>query len=89
MAMLSIAARVYLAAGQFQRRTWGAVKRLHLRLFIHAQHQLPLGRVQIESTMSASLWSTSEFGAELEGLDPMGLPKKPVRIGLRMGRDSV
>ena len=51
----------------------GAIKRLNLRLFIHAQHQRPLGRVQIEPNNVGQLAVEVGVGAELEGLDPMRL----------------
>ncbi len=62
------------------RQTWphrqqplGAVKRLHLRLFVHAQHQRPLRRIEIEPHHLGQLAVKIGISAELEGLDPMRL----------------
>src|SRR5579875_3746002 len=57
----------------------GAVERLDLGFFVHAQHQRPLGRVQIEPNNVGQLAVELGVGAELEGfhsvrLQPVLLP---------------
>jgi hypothetical protein len=51
----------------------GTVKRLNLRLFVHAQHQRALWRVQIESDDVGQFGVELRVAAELEGFDPVRL----------------
>ena len=60
-------------SGPHRERRLGAVKRLNLRLFVHAQHQRTLRRVQIEPDDVGQLGVELRVAAELEGLDPVRL----------------
>src|SRR6516162_9520541 len=51
----------------------GAVERLDLGLFIHAEHQGTVGRVEVEPDNVADLVDKQRIGGELEGLDAMRL----------------
>jgi Transposase len=59
--------------GPHRQRRLGAVKRLNLRLFVHAQHQRALRRVQIEPDDIGQLGVELRVAAELEGFDPVRL----------------
>src|SRR5207244_11713369 len=48
-------------------------RRLNLRLFVHAQHQRALRRVQIEPDDIGQLGVELRVAAELEGFDPVRL----------------
>ncbi len=60
-------------SGPHRQRRLGAVKCLDLRLFVHAQHQRPFGRVQIEADDVGQFGVEFRVAAELEGLDPVRL----------------
>jgi hypothetical protein len=65
--------------GPHRQRRLGAVKRLNLRLFIHARHQLALRRVQIEPDDIGQLGVELRVATELEAfgsvrLEPILLP---------------
>jgi hypothetical protein len=51
----------------------GAVERLDLRLFIDAEHEGAVGRVDVEPDNVADLRHKQRIGGELEGLDTMRL----------------
>ena len=59
--------------GPHRQHRLGAVKRLNLRLLVHAQHQRALGGVQIEPDDIGQLCVELRVAAELEGFDPVRL----------------
>jgi hypothetical protein len=56
-----------------RRQRCGAIKRLDLGLFVHAQHQSPLGRVQVKADNVSQPGLKLGVGAELEMFQPMWL----------------
>jgi len=60
-------------SGPHRQCRLGAVERLNLGLFIHAQHQGALGRVQVQGHDIGQLGVELGVAAELEGFDPMRL----------------
>ena len=60
-------------AGPQRQHRLGAVERLHLRLFVDAEHQRPIGRMQIDADHVAQLLDEVRIATELERLDAMRL----------------
>src|SRR5262249_7337276 len=60
-------------AGSQRQQRCGAIKRLDLRFFVHAQHQRAFGWVEIKTHDVGHLLIERRVGAELEVLDPMRL----------------
>jgi hypothetical protein len=59
--------------GPHRQDRLGPVERLDLRLLVHAQHQGPFGRVDVQADEVGHLGVELRVLAELEGLDPMRL----------------
>jgi hypothetical protein len=61
-----------------RRGRTGAVQGLDLGLLVDAQHQRPVGRVDVEPDHVADLLDEQRVGAELERIDEVGLqPERP------------
>ena len=82
MARVVVGVPLDLAGSQRQHRL-GPVERLDLGLLVDAQHDGPLGRVEVEPDDVGDLGHQGRVGAELEGLGPVGLeaaaPARPGR----------
>jgi len=65
-------------AGTQREQRLRALKRLDLAFLVHAQHERPVGRVEIESDHIAELLDKPSVAAGLERLRHMGLEPVPV-----------
>ena len=68
--------------GHARQDRLGAVQRLHLGLLVHAQHQRPLRRIQVQPDHVADLVDELRIARQLEGvgqvwLEPKRLPDPP------------
>jgi hypothetical protein len=60
-------------AGPQRQQRGGAIKRLNLRFFVHAQHQRAFARVEVKPHDIGQLGVKLRIGAELEVLHPVRL----------------
>jgi hypothetical protein len=84
VALVVMAASLGLPRAHRQQRL-GAVERLDLRLFIDAQHQSAVGRVEIEPNGVAHFVDKQRVGRQLEGFDTVRLQSRPARCAPRSG----
>ena len=71
VALVVMGVALGLARAQRQHRL-GAVEGLDLGLLVDAEHDRPVGRVEVEAHDIADLGLEGRVGAELEGLDAGG-----------------
>jgi len=69
-----------------RQRRLGAIKRLNLRFFIHAQHQRSLGRVEIETHDIGQFAVELRVVAEFEGVYPVRLQAVLLPYAMHGGR---
>ena len=67
-----VTAPLYLAGTHGQNRL-APIQRLNLRLFVHTQHQRPLGRIQVQAHDVPHLLHELRVGGQLESLAAMRL----------------
>jgi len=70
-----VAAAFDLSGAHGQKRC-GAVQRLNLALFVHAQNQGAVGRVEVEADDVADFVDEQRVSAQLKGCAAMGLERK-------------